>query len=122
MKLVIDREIWLRGEDTYNSYLLRKSDNKLCCVGIYLKALGVADKCLRGRTTVKHCVEANPTMVNPDDLPEWLLHDIGDKPTVGDPYIANDSPCRAECDHECGRESKISEIFAAHGVEVQFVN
>lgn len=34
--MIIDRSIWLRGEGSYVSFLLRRSDNKMCCVGIHL--------------------------------------------------------------------------------------
>lgn len=33
MKLVIDRQKWLRGEGSSNSYLLRGKDRKMCCLG-----------------------------------------------------------------------------------------
>ena len=33
MELMIDRLRWLRGETDKDSYLLRASDNKMCCLG-----------------------------------------------------------------------------------------
>lgn len=39
--LVIDRRIWLRGEGSLESKLLRERDGKQCPVGILLEALGV---------------------------------------------------------------------------------
>ena len=44
MKLVIDRKVWLRGEGDAVSRLLRPEDQKMCCVGISGKALGLPDR------------------------------------------------------------------------------
>lgn len=36
-KVVVDRSKWLRGEGAVNSFLLRESDGKMCCLGFVLK-------------------------------------------------------------------------------------
>lgn len=43
MRVVIDRKRWLRGEGTSNSFLLRASDGKMCCLGHVCKAYGKTD-------------------------------------------------------------------------------
>lgn len=47
-QLVIDRSIWLHGEGVEDSMLLRPSDGKMCCIGIYLHTVcGVPKEELR---------------------------------------------------------------------------
>ena len=41
MKLIIDRAKWLRGEGADKSYLVRDSDQKMCCLGFYGCSLGI---------------------------------------------------------------------------------
>ncbi len=41
MKLVIDRNVWLRGEGFKNSFLIRLSDKKQCCLGFLGLACGI---------------------------------------------------------------------------------
>lgn len=41
MNVVVDRRTWLRGEGAWDSSLLRKSDNKMCCLGFACEQAGV---------------------------------------------------------------------------------
>lgn len=125
MKLVIDRKIWLRGEGSDVSKLLRSSDQKRCCVGIYLGACGVED------VSMQDVSDANILNFR-EPLPEgaqWLRN-YQAKETAGDLYEANDyriCPCDENLDEhlfntEEGREQRIKEVFLHHGVEVEFIN
>ena len=46
-KVVVDRQKWLRGEGSTNSYLLRSKDSKMCCLGFACVALGVKEEFLQ---------------------------------------------------------------------------
>lgn len=111
MKLTIDRSIWLRGEGSIASFLLRQSDNKQCCIGILLEANGVKRDKLMGVSAVKN--ENNiPCVIPPDNL-NWLNED-----QVNEFYSINDSKAY----DDTFREQKLTEMFATHGIEVEFIN
>lgn len=44
LKLIIKRSKWLRGEDNWKSYLLRKDDKKMCCLGFLALKSGHTNK------------------------------------------------------------------------------
>lgn len=114
MKLVIDRNVWLRGEGSDRSALLRPTDGKMCCVGIYLKALGVPeDELLKDKTA---------RFIKSDLVPEWTRCAPGEKPypVVSELYQINDGANLGFSEAE--RERLIAERFAKHGVKVKFVN
>lgn len=108
MKLTIDRTKWLRGAGCEPSRLLRKEDGKMCCLGFYAKACGLTDDDIVG--------QPNPSGVN-RALPDEMLWLFGQQ--------NNSDEClrlMEENDSSEVSESKISEIFAKNGVEVEFVN
>lgn len=126
MKLVIDRQIWLRGEDSEKSYLRRKSDGKQCCIGIYCSALGIPETQLTGNkdaTRVK----------NKFLIPEWLFSnkfrmfssgDANRAYQINDAIADSDSELKGDDNivtSELEREQRITEIFARNGIEVEFV-
>lgn len=125
-KLQIPRDIWLRGEGTDESYLLRTSDRKMCCVGIYLKECGVSEE--------KMCdvKDANNFEVS-KRLPEeayWLVTIYPEGPTAGLLYETNDYRFVEHEDipdeevlvrSEEEREEKVKAIFLAYDVEVEFI-
>ena len=41
MKVKINRDTWLRGDDGSESFLLRRSDEKMCCLGFAAIECGV---------------------------------------------------------------------------------
>jgi hypothetical protein len=109
-KLVIDRNIWLRGER--NSYLLRKSDKKKCCIGILMSSLlNIADDKILGKSTTI----SNEQLVRliPQKM-EWLKNSS----TMDEFYYINDNSTIS--DEE--REKKLTELFAAQNIEVEFIN
>jgi hypothetical protein len=123
MKLIIKKSEWLRGEGSTNSYLLRASDQKRCCVGIYCRALGVPDEAIRLRQWI-----SNRDNELRDQFPDlkWLddsnfpfkpistesIYDSVTKRTLGE---MND-----EITPNYDRESAITRVFAKNGVEVTF--
>lgn len=117
MQLIIDRNLWLRGEGHDASALHRKSDGKMCCLGIYGLACGLPLDKLTGKN-------------QPNELkgyPEWLLIHVtpsldskaytGCSTDCGDLIMCND----AKLYQDPEREAKITEIFSRHDVEVTFV-
>lgn len=119
--LVIDKSIWLRGEGNEKSFLLRSADNKMCCVGIYMKSCGFTTKELKDNGAVED-VEGYITYDTKGD-PEkrfkqakcnWLQN----RSTVSDLYETNDNEEISEAE----REEQIIEGFAKNGVKVTFVD
>lgn len=143
-KLTIDRKVWLRGEG--EGELLRASDGKMCCLGIYLKACGKAPRTLLGK--------AMPSELSKRVLPEealWLVKprqpeedsvggdDFTNSSVAGQLMGINDDKAYLK-DKETGeyvldedwrpvidpkgesvRERKIKAAFKKQGIEVEFV-
>lgn len=108
-KLVIDRKVWLRGERA--SYLLRRHDRKMCCVGIYLKACGVPEEKFKGLAGIISV----PEKVKFPEEAEWLR---GLDTLLYGLYAVNDALDLTEIQ----REAKIVKLFAQRDVEVTFIN
>jgi hypothetical protein len=108
-EFVIRRSVWLRGEGPMNSMLLRPSDGKQCCVGIYLSACGVPNEAL------EHRPNATSVTTVKDLIPTWLLVS---SITVNWLYRRNDAPYL----HDGDREAGIQHLFAEAGVKVTFVD
>lgn len=115
MKLVIDRERWIRGDHPNPSMLLRSDDSKMCCLGFYLTQCGAGEEAMLDLES--------PSAV--EDLPTcaaWLIDDddpIGD----GDSELCAmlmDTNDASSLDEPL-REARLAELFAKQGVEVEFV-
>jgi len=113
MKLVIDRKQWLRGEGGHRSYLLRKSDRKMCCLGFFSLACGLREDQILGVVSPRDLLDS-PTQMS------FLFDDEGlSSSFVGDHLMAtNDDPSL----HDADREKNITRLFAENGIEVSFVN
>lgn len=115
-ELVIDRKVWLRGENFYTSCLFRPEDGKRCCVGIYLQSLGVDDEDIAGIESA-HGVQC--------DLPteaKWLVYNsetngAGASRLASKLYQAND----AVGTPGYAREAAIAALFKERDVKVTFV-
>lgn len=125
-ELVIDRETWLRGEGSSNSFLRREGDGKQCCLGFYCLA--------RGLSAEEITYHAAPDNVGIDD--DWLQKKYaGGQRRVQEVLMStNDMPLGSCPDggptrvqyttlySEAEREAMIAAIFRAEGgVEVKFV-
>lgn len=114
MNLTIDRTKWLRGEPSGDSFLLRKRDGKMCCLGILGCEIGYSLESLLG-------IHA------PDDVEDkklfykqGLLTRSNVITKVCDELMeANDSEYYVD---EIIREDKIASLMKKIDVEVSFVN
>ena len=115
MDLVIKRSEWLRGEK-YNSFLIRPSDNKKCCLGFLGLACKVPSKVMIGMS----CPESLryekqrkkfPALYFRESNPILLRSDIGDQiVTINDREDLSDS----------AREALLIELFKKIDVNVVF--
>jgi hypothetical protein len=145
MKFVIDRSKWLRGEGTGDSFLLRPSDGKMCCVGQMCKQLGVSDDILRSRKSVGHLLNSMRKLTSAivhlklviPELHGLLNIFVKVIPINGDDgevvqeeflqtaYVINDARSLAGVDGEDlaqAREARLTEIFNEAGHELEFVD
>jgi hypothetical protein len=116
MRFQIPREKWLRGEGSGESFLLRGSDEKMCCVGIYIEQLGIPREELLDKMT-----PCSFSCEIPKEA-RWLVQPDGkggieNTSLALDLYIINDSRDITEEQ----REAKVKALFAENGVEVEFV-
>ncbi len=130
MKLIINRKSWLRGEGEEESFLLRETDCKMCCLGIYLEALGAPKSALTGRASPHH-VETSGAWPVLQKAP-WLFREPNDEHEV--PSLSatcqslmedNDALVEFFQDRELeeqSREESIRNHFKRVDVEVEFVD
>ncbi len=107
----INRSIWLRGEGGSVSSLLRSRDNKRCCIGIFMGALGVPDEKIAGFASIQASEEL--TLIANESCP-WTTK----SETITSLYTTNDY----DDIPEKFRESKIAQLFASQGIDVTFVD
>lgn len=112
-KFTVDRKIWLRGEGSGASYLLRESDGKKCCVGIFLGACGMPDRHIKGLASANDIHDAIP---GGKRGPTAFLLERGNDPVAARLYNANDF--RYTDGNK--RENKIKKLFHSVGVLVSF--
>jgi len=115
MKLVIDRQRWLRGEE--DSFLLRSDDNKMCCLGFYSLALGLKEVDILDVA----CPNEVDFLSAGQEYPDWIYKNVAMRVDHSDDInklmrYNDDVYIPSEV-----REEKIRETFAKHGVEVEFV-
>jgi len=120
MKLVIDRQKWLRGEGTEKSYLLRSEDGKMCCIGFYSLACGMNKNDIIEITAIDEAREKG--RIVPEQM-EWLAKRTSPTSVISTTdanYLMaiNDDPDYTDS----YREQRITKEFATHGVEVEFIN
>lgn len=105
-EFTIKRSEWLRGEGRARSRLLRGSDAKKCCVGIYLSACGIPDS---------HLLDIRAAEDVRLPTPLWLHREWLHQEDAFRLYEINDDQIE-----EQDRELEIASIFAAHGITVTF--
>lgn len=111
LKLVIKRSKWLRGEGGDCSYLLRKSDKKMCCLGFLALACGYTRKNISGY--------AEPTCLVDNKFPLGLIDEKGrSTPKCNSLMDINDS----ETFTDSVRELELKILFKKINVRVQFVD
>jgi hypothetical protein len=110
--LVINRPTWLRNQ-MYNSTLWRCSDDCKCCLGFYLKSIGMTKEQMEGYGSPAD-IYAN----KPEQFPEegkWLLDQ--NRLTV-EIIHTNDSSIISDDE----REARLIELFAVIGIQVIFTD
>lgn len=123
--LVIDRRKWLngalvKGTHTYSA-LLHSATGRMCCLGFYAEACGIAKSAMKDIST--------PDMLENDGaieglLPkemEWLVMRDGDEASPSGMsaslVAANDAAELTEQE----REAQIAMLFGQQGISVEFV-
>lgn len=109
-KLTIDRKIWLRGEGSVRSKLLRPEDQKRCCIGIYLESCSVPKETLLNKGTYYGIAQWGVLL--PEET-AWLHSYVAQAF-----YTTNDDQTLTEEE----REQKLTALFAGQGIEVEFIN
>lgn len=128
MKLVIERDRWLRGEGVSTNALtgngarlLRSTDQKMCCLGFFGLACGLRPADIVDVTTplaqtgtfrvCRTCwpawaLDVTPAGMRDNSIDINTLMRINDASDLSEPT----------------REATIARIFLRHGVEVEFVD
>jgi len=131
MKLTIDRSKWRCGGDKEcgsnnqrgkGDTSLRNEEGYMCCLGFYSLACGYSEEDItydKEPCDVVHHDEEEPK----NHYPDWLV-----LPSDGDDYYYNTLSADVlmgtnDNDHlnEKQREEKVTEQFAEHDVEVEFI-
>ena len=110
-EFTISRKMWLRGEGEVTSWLRRRSDGKMCCIGIYVKAMGASDDDITDIKSVACLIDAGV------DVPYWM-DGRGFDHIIGRLYRNNDSLNLSPDE----RERLITEGFAANSIKVTFID
>jgi len=108
-EFVISRKEWLRGEGMRNSALLRKSDGKRCCVGIFARACGAPDASIIDRVWPRRWDRW---------APEWLFQEEEFFESYDSLAAVNDKTDLPDAE----RERVIAAMFAAQGITVTFTD
>lgn len=137
-ELLINRKDWIRGKQGYgiSSALLRASDQKMCCLGFYLRSCGIediTDLSSPGQLYGTYTKEQEASSL----IPDWLLEPaLGFAPTSSTDTPTSGKINTTDCNRlmdindshdpsfltEEQRETEIKELFLLHGVKVTFVN
>jgi hypothetical protein len=133
MDFTIKRSLWLRGEGSTKSRLLRESDGKMCCLGQYALACGLS------RSQIEGC-EAPISLIThsrmkPQKAEDWAdAYEIADwmklyqrnGPGFDTAMRTHDLMSANDYDElgftEAERETSIIGYFAKIGVNVTFVD
>jgi len=137
---IIDRRKWFRGKGGEDSQLL-KTNGKMCCVGIYGKALGVPRKYLFDIATVTSSDFAAREGDVPVKLPwpKWtvpptdsnvaypqqvidMLYAVNDYRITGFNSTDIKDQWGDKLKSEADREKWIAKLFKRKGVKVKFTN
>jgi hypothetical protein len=114
--ITITRKNWLHGEGGYTSRLIRRCDEKKCCLGFYLEQCGISPSVLENTSC--------PSDLGSDLIPQeaqWLLSDrraYGNDSKEGERLMNSNDSTRTTDGH---KEKFIKKTFANHGVKVKFV-
>jgi hypothetical protein len=135
MNLVIKRSEWIRGQSARGSYLYRQRDDKKCCLGFLGLACGVVAGRMLQQAVPSHILNIESAL--PPYMAFLLSEDRStDSAVANELMVINDTTIgeiarvnqynSAHADFEVTsedlREAKITEILAAYGFAVTFVD
>lgn len=121
MKLIIDRQKWLRGEGAIASRLLRPSDGKMCCLGQLGIACGIPSGMLENRAV------PSDVPLHANAFPQFLIINLGDSEYI-QPDTSNECLALMKINDgvyyysEAEREHALTMEFAKHDIQVEFIN
>ena len=117
-EFTVDRATWLRGEGAAKSRLVRRQDDKQCCLGFLCRAAGLPKKALLS--------QAAPEDLAPElkeRLPAFLFEKLEKSPSAlrnsgaaANMMRVNDSGELTEEE----RELKLTRLFERQGIKVTF--
>lgn len=129
-ELVIDRSKWLRGEGSNASRLLRESDGKMCCLGMYGLACGLTpEDLLESHTPITAGLSILWSDMSKASGSDWLFQEhttswdcrtLMQNNDVRADIRADIMACSISVVEE-EREKMIAQTFLEHGVTVTFV-
>lgn len=114
-EFTIDRAKWYRGKGPITSRLLT-DDGKMCCLGFFAKACGIADVDIINRSV--------PAVVKLEKIPEdWGRVLLDGNSVDGSSFTTHTLMITNDYIHHTDkvREEKIVAEFAYHGITVKFV-
>lgn len=116
-KFIIDRNTWLRGEYSENSYLLRSSDNKMCCLGQISSQCGISNEELRDRKNPSDLIYFGIDVST--KIPFLISRDSErDSDLTSRAMPINDTPLISDKE----REEKLKDLFSESQIELEFIN
>lgn len=117
MKFTIDRTKWIRGEGYNESYLLRLSDSKMCCLGFFSLACGLTPEEIYGKRGISLVMKEFR-----EKYPEWVFPVRNNQFVVSIDAGALEATNDSKYTSEGEREEFIRAAFSKHGIEVEFIN
>jgi hypothetical protein len=120
MKLIIDRQKWLRGEGETKSSLLRGEDGKMCCLGFLGIECGIESERLQDVGAPEDIPrDANESLLEIWKEASFLFVDNIYR-SMASVQLMETNDDTSISDQE--RERRLSDIFSKHGVEVEFID
>ena len=120
LKVEVDRRTWLRGEGSRDSFLLRRSDGKMCCLGSVALALGYTQDQIRGYTTPSALTDVTKFVDTGFVFKESTEAGPAPTQTCHDMMKDNDSQNPSYKDSE--REEDLTRFAKKLGIELVFIN
>jgi hypothetical protein len=117
LEVVIDRERWLRGEGSTQSFLLRPEDGRMCCIGFACLAADLKPEDIMGRKTLAQAT----TSAVARSAPGTPLASLFPRIVLERLYGANDilSPFAGGDEH---REAEIIRLGLLADIAFSFIN
>lgn len=119
MKFTVNRSRWLRGESG-GSFLLRKADGKMCCLGFLALACGATESDILGSRAPSN----RGSMIN---WPKEILYSIQGRGAIINESCYDSPECvrlmntnDSNGTDDATKEASLTKIFQDIGIEVTF--